>query len=207
MFKKNNSRKTVSFLVSGRGSNFQAVAEKIISGYIPARAGVLISDKADAAALGKAEKMGIKSVFIDPKLYPSKTDYEKEIIRIMDEFQTDYIVAAGFMRILSPYIINAYRNRIVNIHPSLLPAFPGKDAQKQAIEYGVRVTGCTTHFIDEGTDTGPIIMQHAVKIEDRDTASSLSERLIKEEHKILIKSIKLLCEEKIRLAGRIVIIE
>ena len=207
MFKKNNSRKTVSFLVSGRGSNFQAVAEKIMSGHIHARAGVLISDKADAAALGKADKMGIRSMFIDPKLFPSKTDYEKEIIRIMDEFQTDYIIAAGFMRILSPYIVNAYRNRIVNIHPSLLPAFPGKDAQKQAIEYGARITGCTTHFIDEGTDTGPIIFQHAVKIENQDTVSSLSERLIKEEHKILIKSIRLLCEGRIKMDGRKVIIE
>lgn len=206
MIKRKNMKKTVSFLASGRGSNFQAVAEKILSGHIPARIGVLICDKPDAGAFDKAKKMGIESRFIDPRQFSSKTEFEKEIIQAMDMYDTDFIVAAGYMRILSPYIVNAFSNRIVNIHPSLLPSFPGKEAQKQALEYGAKVTGCTTHFIDEGTDTGPIIMQHTVRIDNNDTVTSLSEKILKEEHKILIKSIKLLCEDRIKLSGRRVII-
>ncbi len=200
------NKKVISFLASGRGLNFQAVASKIVSGQIAALPGILVCDRADAPVLEKAKKLRIDSVFIDPKLFSNKTDYEQSIINIMKKYKTDYIVAAGYMRILSGHIINIYKNRIVNIHPSLLPAFPGKDAQKQALEYGVRITGCTTHFIDEGTDTGPIILQKSVNIEKSDNLQTLSEKILKEEHTILIKSIKLLCENRIQINERKVII-
>jgi len=200
------TKKTVSFLASGRGSNFKAVADKIISGNIKATPGILICDKPDAAAFEKAAKLGIDSIFIDPKAFASKADYEKEMIKHFDRYKTDYIVAAGYMRILSDEIIQHYKNRIINIHPSLLPAFQGRDAQNQAIEYGVKITGCTTHFIDEGTDTGPIILQRAINVNKKDTVHTLADRILKEEHKILVKSIKLLCDGKIEVRGRHVII-
>jgi len=204
--KKTHQLKVVSFLASGRGSNFQAVADKIKTGFIPAKPGILICDKPDALAFEKAKKLGIDSEFVDPGRYASKTDYEKEIIRIMDSVETDFIVAAGYMRILSPHIISAYRNRMINIHPSLLPSFAGKDAQRQAIEYGVRITGCTTHFIDEGMDTGPVILQRSVNIDKDDTVATLSERILKEEHIILPLTVKLLCEGRIQVEERRVII-
>lgn len=199
-------KKVISFLASGRGKNFAAVIKKINSGYIPAQVGILICDKPDAAVLEKAKKYKIDFVFIDPKSFSSKTEYEKEIVKYLENYNTDYIIAAGFMRLLSPYIINIYQNRIINIHPSLLPSFPGRDAQKQALEYGAKITGCTVHFIDEGTDTGPIILQHMVKIDKNDNLQKLSEKILKDEHKILIKSIKLLCENRIEIIGRKVVI-
>lgn len=199
-------KKVVSFLASGRGSNFQAVAEKIKSGHIKAKPGILICDKPDAAAFEKAAKLGIDSVFIDPRTFATKAEYEKEMMKHFERYNTDYIIAAGYMRILSGEILQYYKNRIINIHPSLLPAFQGKDAQKQAIEYGVKITGCSTHFIDEGTDTGPIILQEAVHIKTKDTVHTLAEKILKEEHKLLIKSIKLLCDDRIEVRGRHVII-
>lgn len=200
------TKKIVSFLASGRGSNFKAVAEKIISGHIKAKPGILICDKPDAAAFEKAARLGINAVYIDPKSFLTKADYETEMIKHFAGCNTDYIVAAGYMRILSAKIIQQYKNRIINIHPSLLPAFQGKDAQKQAIEYGVKITGCSTHFVDEGTDTGPIILQRPVHVSKNDTVHTLAEKILKEEHKLLIKSVKLLCEDKIEVRGRYVLI-
>ncbi len=200
------TKKTISFLASGRGSNFKAVAEKIISGHIKAKPGILICDKPDAAAFEKAAKLGIESVYIDPKSFSTKADYEKEMMKHLVRCNTDYIIAAGYMRILSREIIQHYKNRIINIHPSLLPAFQGKDAQKQAIEYGVKITGCSTHFIDEGTDSGPIILQQAVHIKKKDTVHTLADKILREEHKLLIKSIKLLCDDRIEVRGHHVFI-
>ncbi len=199
-------RKTVSFLVSGNGSNFQAVAEKIIRGDINADTGILISNKQDAFALKRAEKLGVKSIFIDPAVFSSKTDYEKEMINCFNAHNTDLIVAAGYMRILSPFFINYYTNRIINIHPSLLPSFRGKDAQQQALDCGVRIAGCTTHFIDSGVDTGPIILQAAVKVYTDDNADTLSSRIILEEHKILSESVRLFCEDRLDIKEKKVII-
>ena len=191
--------KIVSFLVSGRGSNFQKVAENILKKKINARIGIVISDKADALSLQKAEAMGVENIFIDPKKFESKEEYEKEIVKQLRLKKTDLVVAAGYMRILTRYIINQYKNRIINIHPSLLPSFPGMNAQKQALEYGVKLSGCTCHFIDEGTDTGPIILQSAVSLTDNDDITSLSTKILKEEHKILSQCVKLFCEDKITL--------
>ena len=197
-------KKIVSFLVSGNGSNFQAVAEKILSGYINAEPGIVISSTSEAFALERAKKLGIKSIAIEPKHFESKDDCEAEMIKHLSLCKTDLIVAAGYMRILSPKFIQRFRNRIINIHPSLLPAFPGKNAQQQALDHGVKITGCTTHFIDEGIDTGSIIMQSAVSIDANDNINTLSAKIIKEEHKILIKSVKLFCEEKLIIEKRMV---
>ncbi len=196
------NNKVVSFLVSGRGSNFSAIAEKIKSGYIKAELGIVISNKGEAKALEIAASYGMKSYFVDPKKYSSREDHEKEIVRLLKESKTDLVVAAGYMRLLSPYFVNKYRNKIINVHPALLPSFPGTDGQKLAFDYGVKVTGCTTHFIDEGTDTGPIIMQAVVDVHDNDSITSLSARILKEEHRILPESIKLFCEDRLKLMGK-----
>jgi phosphoribosylglycinamide formyltransferase-1 len=199
-------KKVVSFLASGRGSNFTAVAERIRGGDINARLGILVSDREDARALETARGFGMGAHFVDPKASPGKMDHEKAIIRLLEEAGTDLIVAAGYMRILSPHFVRSFRNRIINIHPALLPSFPGVDGQKQAFDYGVKISGCTTHFIDEGTDTGPIILQAAVAVRQDDTLESLSKRILAEEHRILPESVRLFCEEKITVAGRKVII-
>ena len=195
-------KKIVSFLVSGNGSNYQAVAEKILSGYINAEPGIVISSSSEAFALERSKKLGIKSIAIEPKSFESKDDHEAEMIKHLNLCKTDLIVAAGYMRILSPKFIQEFKNRIINIHPSLLPAFPGKNAQQQALDYGVKVTGCTTHFIDEGVDTGSIIMQSSVSIEPNDDINTLSTKIIKEEHKILIHTVKLFCEERLIIEGK-----
>jgi len=195
----------VSFLASGQGSNFLAAAKKIQSGYIKAKIGVLISDN-DAPALRKAKNIGVEAFWVNPKDYNSKADFEDKVIALFKRYETDLIVAAGYMRILSPRFVQSFENRIINIHPSLLPAFPGKDAPKQAIEHGVKITGCTTHFIDEGTDTGPIIMQAAVPILPNDNALTLAKKIHAKEHKILPESIKLFCEGRLKINGRFVII-
>lgn len=190
-------KKVVSFLVSGRGSNFKALAEKIISGYINAKLGIVVSSSSDATALKKSEDLGIRSVIIDLKNFNTKQEYESAIIKELDYCKSDLVVAAGYMRILSPLFINHFKFKIINIHPSLLPSFPGLKAQQQSLDYGVKITGCTTHFVDEGTDTGPIIMQTPVKINEDDDINTLSAKIINEEHKILIESVKLFCEDRL----------
>ncbi len=200
-------KKTVSFLASGRGSNFRVVAERIIDATIPARLGVLISDKSDAPALGLAKNLGMKALHVAPRNFAGREAFDREIIRLLDECGTDLVVAAGYMRILSPLFVEAYRHRIINIHPALLPAFPGIHAQEKAMEYGVKITGCTAHFIDEGTDTGPIILQSAVQVLDSDTADTLADRILKEEHRIFPEAVKLFCENRLKIEGRRVFIK
>lgn len=195
-------KKTVSFLVSGRGSNFNAVANAIIEGDIPATVGIVISDKQGVKALDIARQLSIPAFFVNPREYPARQDHEKAIIELLRKYETDLVVTAGYMRLLTPYFVNAFKNRIINIHPALLPSFPGTHAQKQALEYGVKISGCTTHFIDEGTDSGPIIMQKAVPVYDDDTQDTLSARILKEEHQILIESVKLFCLDKLIVKGR-----
>lgn len=192
----------VSFLVSGRGSNFTVAAKKILAGEISARCGVVLSNKEDAPALEAARRLGIQAVYVGG----SRERREEEMLRLLAACRTNLIVAAGYMSILSPKFIAAYKNRIINVHPSLLPSFAGLDAQTQALEYGVKIAGCTTHFIDEGTDTGPIIMQAAVAVAENDTRKSLAAKILKEEHRILPASIKLFCEGKLKIKGRRVVI-
>lgn len=200
------NKKVVSFLASGRGSNFKAVAERIIAGAVPARLGILISDKKDAKALDIARSFGMDAYFVDPKTCTDRREHEDAMIRLFKRHDTDLIVAAGYMRVLTDHFVKEYRNRIINIHPALLPSFPGVQAQRQALEYGVKITGCTAHFIDEGTDTGPIILQSAVSVREDDTEDSLSARILSEEHRILPEAVKLFCENKLSVRGRKVII-
>jgi phosphoribosylglycinamide formyltransferase-1 len=195
-------KKIISFLVSGNGSNFKAVAVKIKSGYINGENGIVISSSPDAPALKKSEELGIQSIIINPEHYTSKKEYEEEMIKILKEFNTDLIITAGYMRILSPDFIKIFKDRIINIHPSLLPSFPGKSAQQQALDYGVKITGCTSHFIDEGTDTGPVIMQVPVSIDIDDNISTLSAKILTEEHKILSESARLFCEDKLVIINK-----
>ena len=192
----------VSFLVSGRGSNFSMIAEKIIRGDIPAEIGAVISSRPDAAALDAARKLGIPAYAVEPKEYYTRKGHEKEIVRLLEKHGTDLVIAAGYMRILTPYIIRKYRHRIMNVHPALLPAFPGIAAQKQALNYGVKISGCTIHFIDEGTDTGPIILQRAVPVLETDTPADLSRRILEQEHEAFPEAVSLFCRGKIEVVGR-----
>ena len=207
MLVKKKPGKNISFLVSGRGSNFQALAEQVKKKNINAQIKLVISDKKEAPVLGKAEKMGIESVFVDPKAFNSREAHEREILDLLFKKETDLVIAAGYMRLLTPVFIEPFRNRIINIHPSLLPAFPGKDAQAQAVAHGVKIAGCTCHFIDEGTDTGPIIMQASVKVLQDDKAETLSMRILEQEHKILAESVRLFCDDKLLIKDRKVIIK
>lgn len=205
--KNKKKKKNISFLVSGRGSNFLAVAKQIEKGNINAQIKTVISDKENAPVLKKSENIGIESVFINPKLFSSREAHEREILDILFSNKTDLVVAAGYMRLLTPVFIEPFKNRIINIHPSLLPAFPGKNAQAQAIAKGVKIAGCTCHFIDEGTDTGPIIMQAAIQVHQNDTVESLSQKILIEEHKILAKSIKLFCNDRLSVQNKKVFIK
>jgi len=197
-------KKTVSFLASGRGSNFENIAKKIKSGEITADFGILISDKKDAKALKIADEFGMKSFFVDPKKYPSREDFDLELVSLLKKAGTDLVVAAGYMKILSPLFIKSYKNKIINIHPALLPAFPGIYSQKKALDYGVKITGCTAHFVDEGTDTGPIILQAFVPVLPDDTEDTLSARILREEHRIFPEAVNLFCKGKLKIKGRIV---
>jgi phosphoribosylglycinamide formyltransferase-1 len=197
----------VSFLVSGKGSNFRKIAKKIQSGEIIAAPGILISDNEHAKALTIADDFGMKSFFVNPKSYTTREAHEREMVKLLKKYKTDLVAAAGYMRVLSPYFINEFRNKIINIHPALLPSFPGINAQKQAFDKGVKITGCTTHFIDEGTDTGPIIMQAAVRVLDNDTIESLSARILKEEHRIFPESVRLFCEKRLKIINNKVFIQ
>jgi phosphoribosylglycinamide formyltransferase-1 len=197
-------KKTVSFLASGRGSNFRIVAEHVLGGDIHGKLGILISNKKDAKALELAVDFGMKAFFVDPADFKGRDEYDRELVRLLREYKTDLVVAAGYMKILTPVFVTAFRHRIINIHPALLPSFPGIHAQEQAFNYGVKISGCTAHFIDEGTDTGPIIMQAAVPVMENDTIEGLSARILKEEHRILPESVRLFCDEKLEVKGRMV---
>lgn len=193
--------KNLGILLSGRGSNFEAIARNVQAGKIPASIALVLSNREDAPGLTRAREIGLATRFI-PSKGKEREAYDHEVVAALQEFQVDLVCLAGFMRILSPYFIRAFPRRILNIHPALLPAFPGLDAQKQALEYGAKFTGCTVHIVDEGVDTGPIIRQAVVPILDDDTVETLSARILKEEHRIYSEAICLMLEEKIRFEGR-----
>ena len=183
-------------LASGRGTNLQSIIDHIKEGKLNADVKVIISDNRDSGALQRAEKEGISHYFINPEDFSSRKDYEKALINKLKEYEVELVVLAGFMRILSPYFINKYRQQIMNIHPSLLPAFRGLNAHQQALEYGVKVSGCTVHFVDEGMDTGPIILQEVVPVKVEDTVETLSQRILEKEHEIYPEAIQLYEEGK-----------
>ncbi len=192
----------IAVLVSGRGSNLQAIIDSIESGYLKARIAVIISDVGDAYALTRAKKHGIEAVFVNPKKFASKELYEKEILGVLKTHDAKLVLLAGYMRILGKTLLEAYKNRILNIHPALLPAFSGLHAQKQAFDHGVKVAGCTVHFVDETLDCGPIILQRCVEVKEDDTEETLADRILEQEHKIYPEAVKLFVENRLRIEGR-----
>lgn len=197
--------KKLGILLSGRGSNFEAIARNVRAGKIRAEIAVVVSNREGAPGLSRAREMGLTTRFI-PSKGKEREAYDREVVAVLQEFQVDLVCLAGFMRVLSPYFVRQFPRRILNIHPALLPAFPGLDAQKQALEHGVKYTGCTVHIVDEKVDAGPIVCQAVVPVLDDDTAEALSGRILKEEHRIYSEAICLLLEEKIRIEGRRVLI-
>jgi phosphoribosylglycinamide formyltransferase-1 len=195
-------KKRIAVLASGRGSNFQAVIEAIQQGKIPAVCVALITDNPGAYAVERAKKAGIPVKIIDYSLFPSRETYEHALLLAMQQVDADLFVLAGYMRILSPGIIHAFRGKMMNIHPALLPSFTGLHAQQQALNYGVKVSGCTVHFVDENLDCGPIILQRCVTVLEGDDEESLAGRILKQEHECLPEAIRLFCEEKLVTDGR-----
>lgn len=196
----------LAVLASGRGSNFLAIQQAIEKGQLNARICVLISDKEKAAALQKAQEAGIPTCFVDTGQYPDREAYESEIVKQLQLFNADLVILAGYMRLVGKVLLDAFKLRILNIHPALLPSFTGLHAQQQAIDYGVKFSGCTVHFVDAGMDTGPIIMQSVVPVFDDDSEASLSDRILLEEHKIYSRAIQLIAEGKLYIEGRKVIV-
>ncbi len=195
----------LAVLVSGRGSNLQAIIDSIERGDLNARVSVVLSNIADATALKRAEKHGIETVFIDPTSCTDKADFDRRLIKILKARSVDLVCLAGYMRILGNEVLQAFPGRIINIHPSLLPAFPGLNPQKQAIEYGVKVSGCTVHFVDNGIDTGPVILQATVPVYETDDEESLARRILDQEHLLYPRAIQLITEDKLGFDGRTVI--
>jgi len=194
---------TIGILVSGNGSNFQAIVDALEAGRITnGRIGCLISNKADAYALERAKNHNIPAIVLDHKGYPNRAAYDQALVSLLKEHGVQLVVLAGFMRLLSPVMVEAFPHAIMNIHPALLPSFPGLDAQLQALDYGVRYTGCTVHFVDTGTDTGPIIQQAVVPVLADDTLETLSQRIHGEEHRIYPEAVRLFCAGRLRVEGR-----
>lgn len=200
-------KKSIAILLSGRGSNFEAIYRAIKEGEINAEIRVVISNKEDARGLLKAREFGLETVFLNPKEFSSREEYDLKLAEEIEKRDIDLICLAGWMRILTPPFVQRFRNRIMNIHPALLPSFPGLEAQRQALEHGVRFSGCTVHFVNEEVDAGPIILQAVVPVFQNDTVETLSERILKEEHRIYPQAVKLFVEEKLKIEGRRVIIE
>ncbi len=192
----------LAVLVSGNGTNLQAIIDRIEAGEINARVVCVVSTAADAFALERARRHDIATVIHCNGSFASRRDYDAALVEILRSHAVELVVLAGFMRILSPVMIDAFPNSIINIHPALLPAFPGLNAQSQALAYGVRFSGCTVHFVDHGTDTGPIILQAVVPVLDSDTEESLSRRILQEEHRIFPEAVRLFVEGKLTLNGR-----
>ncbi|MFI5358418.1 MAG: phosphoribosylglycinamide formyltransferase [Halanaerobiales bacterium] len=192
----------IGVLVSGNGSNLQAIIDRIEAGELQAEISIVISDREDAYALKRAARHGIENMYIDPGKFREKREYEGKLVQVLKERGVELVIMAGFMRLLGPYFIREFHQRVMNIHPSLLPSFPGLRPQLQALEHGVKVSGCTVHFADEGMDTGPIILQGAVPVYDDDTEETLSARILEKEHQIYPEAIKLYSEGRLKIEGR-----
>ncbi len=196
--------KRLAILLSGRGSNFEAIADSIQQGRLPARIEVVVSNLSSAAGLERARRRGLKTLIL-PSRGVAREDYDRSLVYELKRHRVDLICLAGFMRILSPLFVRSFPNRILNIHPSLLPAFPGLRPQRQALEYGVRFSGCTVHFVDEGVDSGPILLQAAVPVLESDDEESLAARILAEEHRLYPRAIEMLVRNEVRLEGRRVV--
>ena len=192
----------IAILCSGNGTNLQAIIDAVKRGTIPARIALVISDNPAAFALERAKKVGVETLVLNPKDFKNREDFDKEVIKNLKKKDAGLVVLAGFMRLLSDHFIKEYRNRIINIHPALLPAFKGTRGIKDALDYGAKVTGATVHFVDEKLDHGPIILQKAVEVKDGDTEETLLERVHKVEHEIYPEAVKLFVEGRLRVEGR-----
>src|SRR5215469_14894191 len=198
-------KKRIGVLLSGRGSNFEALADSVSAGRIPnAEVAVVISNKPDAPGLERAKERGIPARMIPSKGLERET-YDRQVVAVLQECKVDLICLAGYMRLLSPHFVATFPQRILNIHPSLLPSFPGLESQKQALEYGVKFAGCTVHFVDENLDAGPIILQAVVPVHDRDTETELSGRILAEEHRIYTEAVRIVLEGRYKIEGRRVV--
>ncbi len=202
----------LAILISGRGSNMEAILKSIKRKEIRINPAVVIANKPDAAGLKIAKRLGVKTEVVDSSDYKGKrVEYDKKIISVLNKYgvtpKNGLVCLAGFMRIISPQFVRKYKNRMMNIHPALLPSFPGLNAQEQTIKFGAKFSGCTVHFADEGIDTGPIIIQAIIKVKDDDTKESLSKRILLKEHIIYPQAVKLFAENKIKISGRSTIIK
>lgn len=209
-----NSRTTplrVAVLASGRGSNLQAIIEAIEAGQVQAQIVAVLSNKREAVALERARKHGLTDIFVDPKPFAGRPDsreaYDRALLEILQQHDVELVLLAGYMKIVTAVLVNAYANRMMNIHPSLLPSFPGLDVQKKAIDWGCKLAGCTVHFVTEGVDEGPIIIQAAVPILDADTSETLAARILLQEHKIYPRAVQLFAEGRLQVDSRRVVID
>lgn len=197
----------IGALASGGGTNLQAIIDRCQDGSLAAEIVLIISNNQDAGALERARKAGIPALCIDHRGFASREEFDRRVVGALQEAQVDLVVLAGFMRLISEIFVEAFPNRIMNIHPALLPAFPGLHVQRKALDYGVRFSGCTVHFVDTGTDTGPIIIQAVVPVLDSDTEATLSARILEQEHQIYPRAIQLFAEGRLRVEGRRVRVE
>ncbi len=192
----------IAVLVSGSGSNLQAIIDASERGEIPCRVGLVVSNKADAYGLTRAKNHGIPTAVVDHRAFPTRDAFDAELVRVLRGVAPALVCLAGFMRVLTPAFVAAFPHRIINIHPALLPSFPGTHGPAQALRYGVRFSGCTVHFLDEGVDTGPIIVQAVVPVYDDDTEESLAARILKQEHRIYPMAVRIVLEGRARIEGR-----
>ncbi|MGB9402032.1 MAG: phosphoribosylglycinamide formyltransferase [Candidatus Acidiferrales bacterium] len=200
-------KKRIGVLLSGRGSNFEALAESVSASRIPnAEIAIVVSNREGAPGIEKAKTRGIPAQ-VSPSKGLEREAYDRQVAAALHEAKVDLVCLAGYMRLLSPYFVAAFPSRILNIHPSLLPAFPGLESQRQALEHGVKFAGCTVHFVDENLDAGPIVLQAIVEIRDDDTVATLSERILHEEHRIYTEAVRIVLEGKYRMEGRRVLLQ
>ncbi len=192
----------IGVLASGSGTNLQAIMEACERGGIAGEVAVVVSDQNEAFALERATKKGIPAHFLDPGTCPGREAYDRAVVSLLQKYEVGVVALAGFMRLVSPYFVHMYQMKIMNIHPALLPSFPGTRGVEDALAYGVKISGCTVHFVDEGLDTGPIILQAAVEVRDDDTAESLHQRIHREEYRLYPRALDLFARGKIKLEGR-----
>jgi phosphoribosylglycinamide formyltransferase-1 len=197
---------TIGVLISGSGTNLQSIIDAIEAKTVAGHIACVISNRADAYGLERARKHCIPAIVISHKEHPTREDYDRTLVETLQQHGVELVVLAGFMRIITPVFLEAFPQRVLNIHPALLPAFPGIHAQKQALEYGTRFSGCTVHFVDNGTDTGPIVLQAVVPVLPHDTEDSLSARIRVEEHRLYPEAVRLFCQGRLRVEGRHVLI-
>ncbi len=199
--------KRIAVLASGEGTNLEAILEAVERGEISGRVALVISDREEAPALGRARRRGVRALYVDPRNFRGREDYDRVLAVELQQARVDLVALAGFMRLLSPLLVRSFPVRIMNIHPSLLPSFPGTSGVREALDYGVKVSGCTVHFVDEGLDTGPVILQEAVPVLQGDTVETLHARIHAAEYRLYPRAIQLFCRDMLRVEGRRCFIE